>query len=430
MGLIFRGERHFILTLIFLISLYICLQKSAELSILKTWSWKDYFFWPLWIFLINLVWILAIPSVTGGSLALAVQDAQSLAILPIASLVAYSMQRKKISICLMQWITGLTVILAACQLALWIWLNCFPQPPENYYHYIESIFNTVDSIFIFLQEPISGNYVRVFWISSVWMAVAVFIAPLLISKSKLFGVELILGCAICVTFTKGLWLGIFAAIIFCIVVILLFIGRYKSCHDSHIKNCWYALVGLVCSIFLVMFLDYLINGRISLFSRMSIFEMSNASNNDAVINKPIIDLSTTERVSQTGALLSKWWQRPLMGFGYGAFVSDHVRDASRPFLYEMVPFALLMKLGVVGFSLYMISLFGLILSVLYKKRGSFEGVMFIGAVIAFFIAANTNPILYSFVGMTVVFFILIWWIEMMSAAATENRPYNQDRSAP
>ncbi|RBA24019.1 O-antigen ligase-like membrane protein [Herminiimonas fonticola] len=360
---------------------------------------------------------------------LAIQDAQSLAILPIASLVACSMQHKKISLFLMQWITGLTVILAACQFALWIWLNCYPQPPENYYHYIKLIFNTVDSVFIFLQEPISGDHVRVFWISSIWITVAVFITPLIInSNKKIFLVDLILGCAICVTFTKGLWLGIFVAIIFCIGVMLFFIRRYTSFSESPINNWWYGLLGLVCSIFLIMFLDYLVNERISLLSRMSIFEITDASNKDMPINNVITDKSTAERMSQTGALLTKWEQRPFMGFGYGAFVSDHVRDPSRPFLYEMLPFALLMKLGIVGFGLYLISIWGLILSVLYKKRGSYEGVMFIGTVIAFFIAANTNPILYSFVGMTVVFFILIWWIEMMHAAGKV--PDNQDRSVP
>lgn len=356
---------------------------------------------------------------------LAIEDAQSLIILPIASLVAYSMQQKKMATQLMQWITGLALMLAICHVFLWIWLNCYPQPPGHYYHYISAVFHTTDSIFIFWQNAENGGYVRVFWISSIWVTVAVFIAPLIANKIKLFLIELILGSAICVTFTKGVWLGIFVAIIFCSGVILFALGKCKSERDSLIKSWWYVLLALTCSIFFVMFLDYVINGRVSLLSRVSFFEITDAS-----ISNIIIDESATERILQTKALLSQWEQRPLMGFGYGAFVSDHVRDPSRPFLYEMLPFALLMKLGIVGFSLYLISLFGLILSVLYKKRGTSEGLMFIGTVIAFFIAAHTNPILYSFVGMTVVFFILIWWIEMMSAAATENRPYNQDRSAP
>jgi len=97
----------------------------------------------------------------------------------------------------------------------------------------------------------------------------------------------------------------------------------------------------------------------------------------------------------------------------GAYMLDHFSVESRPYLYEMMPFALLMKLGIVGFGLYLAAIFGLLLSMVKGMVKSGNKLVFSGATISFFLAANTNPILYSFVGMVAVSFILIWWVELI-----------------
>jgi len=200
-GLVFRGERHFILLLIFLVSLYLGYKKWGRSSHNQSLSWHAYFLWPFWFFLISLIWVFAVPVSAGGSIKLAVQDAQSLVMLPITSLILYVSQGTKIIQILLKTVVWLAVALALCQVWLWLWLEFFPTPPENYYPYIEAFFINKDSVFVFWQPSATGGYIRIFWISSIWLTLAVFVTPIVARKRWVFLMELILGFAICTSYT-------------------------------------------------------------------------------------------------------------------------------------------------------------------------------------------------------------------------------------
>ncbi len=400
-GLFFRGERHLILAFIVMLGLYLWFKKQIQLPHKKIFMWRSYLLWPLWFFLVSLIWVFAVPVSVGGSLVFALEDAQSLLLLPVASLMMYVLQDIKTSKVLLLTVVWTVTVLAVLQVGIWLWLEFFPTTPENYYHYVQAIFNTKDSIFIFWQPSASGGYVRIFWISSIWLAIAVFVTPIVVKKRWVVIVEFILVFAICASYTRGLWLGVGAGMLLCTMVN--YIVLLKKNQVPMVVNWGRALIGMLCAVVIFSSVDYFVRGQAGLFSRLDFITEASKST----------EASLTERKIQSRMLLRKWQERPWMGFGYGAYIIDHHSVDSRPYLYEMMPFALLMKLGVIGFLLYLAAILGLLLSIVKVRANPGNKLMFSGAIIAFFLVVNTNPVLYSFVGMGAVLFILIWWAEIM-----------------
>lgn len=401
-GIFFRGERHLILLFILLASLFLG-KKISQSSSKQPLSYKAYFLWPLWFFLASLIWVFVMPAIAGGRIEYALRDAESLVVLPIASLIVYLMQGIKYTEILFKIVLLFSVILALCQVGLWTWLEFFPTAPESYYPYIEAIFKNRDSVSIFWQPSPTGGYVRVFWISSIWLVLAVFVAAAIVtSKKLLLFIEFLLGFAICVTYTRGLWLGVGAGMLFCTAMNY---GVVLLKKPVPVVQSWRAvLIGIFCATITFSSVDYLARGQAGLAARLYATTEAGA----------IMEPSLAERAIQVRLLMDKWKERPWMGFGYGAYLPNHMRNASCPYSYEMLPFALLMKLGIVGLGLLVAAIAGLLLSVIGGVGGLGNKLMFCGATISFFLAANTNPILYSFVGMTVTLFILLWWADLIS----------------
>lgn len=395
-GVFFRGERHVILTLIFLVGLYLGVRKWKNANC-KFPPWSSHYLWPLYFFLSSQIWVFGVPIMSGGSCRLAIEDAQSLVMLPIAALILYVMQGAEIIQILLKIVVWGTLVLALCQVGLWLWLEFFPTNPASYYGYIEAFFNTKDSIFIFWQPSPMGGYVRVFWVSSLWLAIAVFAAPIVTKKKWLFFIEFVLAWAICVSYTRGMWLGVGVALLICTVVN--YGSAFMKCRVPQIINWWGVLLSILCAVAIFTAVNYFAHGAHGLLSRLY------------VETEP----SIAERMIQAELLLDKWKERPWMGFGYGAYLQKHHSVDSRPYLYEMMPFALLMKLGVIGFGLHLAALSGLFVSIIKRARTSNSGLMLGGGAAAFLLAAHTNPVLYSFVGMTAILLVLIWWSDLISS---------------
>ncbi|CAH0343191.1 hypothetical protein [Rhizobium sp. CECT 9324] len=119
-------------------------------------------------------------------------------------------------------------------------------------------------------------------------------------------------------------------------------------------------------------------------------------------------------------LLEMWRVRPWFGHGYGAYIPDLVRHQERPFLYEMVPFALLMKLGIVGFGLYC----GFLAFVSYRlwslSADAGLALALLPAFVGYLCQIHTNPVFFSFTGMFIFSILLSLWIsvEVSKAAGT------------
>ena len=119
-------------------------------------------------------------------------------------------------------------------------------------------------------------------------------------------------------------------------------------------------------------------------------------------------VSNQIKIEQMYKLLDKWKESPIWGHGYGSYVEGYLRSEEAPFSYEMQLFALLMKIGVLGLGIWLVFF---IVQMIYMFRSKFKNVnniiswLFLLMVIV--ICVQTNPLLISFIGMSVVLFMCL-----------------------
>jgi len=357
-----------------------------------------------------LFWIL-LPVVEDlGTLRFALLDVQSLIMLPIATLVFLALRRQpenllpvlKISIVL-------CVVLAFIQTFVWLFLRFNPLPHSEIYSLVEAVFHTTESIAIIEQPSNQGSYWRVVWISSYWLIPAVFLAPVVLKRfSAIFLAELFFGLAILASYTKGIWLALVIGVLF--LLLLAVVPRPMQRRPQPLRSWLFASLGLTSSLLLVLMLDGAQGNAQMLLARVST-PMSN--NQIAMPTSPSVkDESTTERVEQTKRLLEKWREKPVLGHGFGAYVKTHFSHDERPFLYEMLPVALLMKLGVVGLSLYLLFL-AFVVKRLYclSKHDGFAHALSC-VYLSYLVQVHTNPVFFSFTGMLIFSIILFCWLSL------------------
>lgn len=117
------------------------------------------------------------------------------------------------------------------------------------------------------------------------------------------------------------------------------------------------------------------------------------------------------RLSQGAALLSKFYESPLFGYGFGAGVSEVVRDPSHPWWYELSYHLLLHNTGLVGvlffFSLYAYLIFRCVLIVRHNGRRADWVIHLMSGSIGFMLGNATNPYLASYDFLYAVFLLLV-----------------------
>lgn len=120
------------------------------------------------------------------------------------------------------------------------------------------------------------------------------------------------------------------------------------------------------------------------------------------------DSSAEERYEQVGPLIDAWESSPIVGHGFGAHASV-IRSEDAPFSYEMTVLALMMKLGAAG-----LLAFVAVLSAAWIRTAGGTGIRrnrvacaSLGSILAFLLAAATNPFLLNFVGMSFLSYAFI-----------------------
>ena len=96
----------------------------------------------------------------------------------------------------------------------------------------------------------------------------------------------------------------------------------------------------------------------------------------------------------------------MIGHGFGAYIEDYLRSVERPFSYEMQAPAMLMKTGVVGIGLFGVFIISMMLAVQKNRISLLEKCSWYYLLIAFGISVQTNPLLFSYTGMSVILFLL------------------------
>lgn len=122
------------------------------------------------------------------------------------------------------------------------------------------------------------------------------------------------------------------------------------------------------------------------------------------------DASDVERVEQSTALLAQFNAHPILGTGFGSYVHQVIRAAEAPFSYELVFYALLMKLGIIGILVLLLVLAAGLKVALAQDMAIHRPdnyAIWLAFTTGLWFAGATNPMVTNFVGMTIVVLLLV-----------------------
>ena len=117
--------------------------------------------------------------------------------------------------------------------------------------------------------------------------------------------------------------------------------------------------------------------------------------------------SASARGAQINALVQAWVEKPVFGYGHGAADESVIRNRETPWAYEITYLALLFQTGIVGFTIYVGIIVGIIVAGIRTVRREYESgrvlIPLLSGCIAIVIAAGTNPYFTKFDYLWVIF---------------------------
>ena len=251
-----------------------------------------------------------------------------------------------------------------------------------------------------------GGFPRIIWTQFIlFVPASLFLVSELISRERFSFLKLVmlLSCLLALVFSysRGLWLGLIAGLFF------LFLISRKT---VKIKN----IIMIV-----VFFLVFLVIVGLADFNYLILIGERILLSFDAQ------EISNAIRFSQAEFLLPEWMKYPLFGKGYGATVEGLVRSEIAPYSFELMPLSLLMKLGLLGITLWFFYFIFLMkesrnqIKKNIKQDWVFRAIY--SSIPAIIIASMTNPYLLNSVGMGIVaLFVLMLTINKMKVSHEEN----------
>jgi hypothetical protein len=340
-----------------------------------------------------LVWIVILPLKSGTSFGMAFSDGGALFLFLIYFPMAHLLRNDVI-----QWkfirdiFVGLVLIVAVVQVCMWFTVYLYPDLVGPIFYYTRKFFMVGEHNPVKVGPMLDGFF-RVLWISSLYMVPALFFILKSPKNSfyKITTICLIL-MAIFVSYTRALWLGIAIGLGF-LAATQLFL---KFCRGRFPISIWlrFTSIGVLLGAAAVLFFK---NEQLNFLT-------------DRMMSLMYGDEGVSVRLIQLQALTDTWSQHPFMGVGFGAHAERLIRSQTAPFSYEMVPAALLMKIGLIGISFLLIN--GCV--VLFYAYKSFKKVKkenqfvyWLTTWIAFLFPCMTNPFLFNFVGMSIVVLLLL-----------------------
>ena len=266
--------------------------------------------------------------------------------------------------------------------------------------------NEFRKFFPFIYENFGGLFfgnVRITGenITYLFFVVPIVICKYLIDKNKNITNLLILLLAVANSLL--FFRTVFFIVIVLTPIIIFIISKIKDIYVS--KQNFFTLLFFVCLSFL--YLSVSINFNFQIVYRRIIMSLSGTS----ITNEfGIIDSGGTIRIEQMYYLFNTWTMKPLFGWGDAAIAIDLERSGTTG-IYELSYLAILMQRGLIGFTIYISQLLWIIISLLKisKKKHHLSKIAFPLSIgfIGFLIANATNPYLYSFDRMLILFFPLI-----------------------
>lgn len=271
-----------------------------------------------------------------------------------------------------------------------------------------------------------GGYTRVIFTTSVYLIVGVYIFLRNLEDNKWYDYIILISeiLAVITTVTKSIWLGIgigFAA--------FLVLGIFFNIRNG--KKYILKLITVAIFAVLIIFVSdkYIFDNIVSI--RMgNAFITTNTEEGKKTSfgekrtykdekEKKMDDLdkegaaqSNLIKLEQMEKLTEKWKKSPILGWGYGSYVEGYLRSKTSPFSYEMQFFALLMKIGILGLTIWaLLFVIQLIWIMRYRGKACNKGSAWIFLTISVAVCVQTNPLLICFTGMSIVLLISLMSIQ-------------------
>lgn len=389
--------------------------------------------WALLVFLgSTALSILLIPRLSGAGTALALEEGVSFLILPVLYFpLSFMLRRREFSFAwLEQFLRFALLLFALFQIVLYVGQSINEGFITGVYDLFRRFFGA-RAVFPFIVMG-HGGYPRIMSIASVYLLVGIYLVLRRLPRfTVLDGLCLAVHItALLATMTKSLWYGALLGI-----AVFSFGYLVRLCRKRQVKDLL-RYAGILAGCFALIFalnltiFDHMVSVRFrNSFTISSSGDTSSeptVSEDDdlAKIDRDGAAYSNDIKIEQTKKLLKKWSNRPILGYGYGAYVEGYLRSDETPYSYEMQLPALLMKTGVVGVGLLGFVIVAMILAVWRAKKKGVD----IGSVCAYFFllvsfgfTVQTNPLLLSYSGMAVVLFLLLLTADIEQLALPCNK---------
>jgi hypothetical protein len=285
-----------------------------------------------------------------------------------------------------KFLVAVALLLAVAHLGIWTLLVSNLISPELFAIGANLILSNADGESFLRIVPLEGGQYRVFWSSSIFLLGGIYFLSVSRQRSmrKLWAIEIALAClALATTYIRGFLASIVIFALLAVVLRRFYRLRRVRSPISMILGFWIA----------------------------SVVSVSVAINPAVLASLGLSrDASDVERIAQSTALLARFDAHPLLGSGFGSYASQVIRATETPFSYELVFYALLMKLGLVGLcALILILVLGLRVAFARKlatrRPNSFA--IWLAFTTGLWFAGATNPSVTNFVGMTIVVLLFV-----------------------
>lgn len=263
-----------------------------------------------------------------------------------------------------------------------------------------------------------GGYTRIIFTTSIYMIVGLYIFFENIEDNKwhdyvIAGFHVL---AVLTTVTKSIWFGI--GVGFVVYFAMAVLMNYKKNKTYIIKLILSAVIGIA----IIFISDNLIFGHIITIRMGNAFVIENTEDDKDYISeeeKYMNDLdkegavqSNQIKLEQVKHLTKKWLQSPILGWGYGSYVEGYLRSETSPFSYEMVLFALLMKIGLLGLGIWCIFFVSqVVMQIKYRARNKNWLLTWAFLAISMAVCVQTNPLLICFTGMSIILLISLMSVQ-------------------
>lgn len=402
----------------------------------RLWDyWKPIDWFLAGFLLVNCLWATVIPVLMHGNVKFAIKDFTTVLVLvlyfPCAFLLRTGQMKLRV---FFQWLYPLLLLLALWHSIMYIGESLSPGFYLSYYDFID---------FISFGTAVRTEVVLGFGITRIIQVTSVLLIPAMVltleqvaedPRPRYFIALIPILFAVLITYTKSIWFGVAAGLIVAGLGILIF------CKDARLRKRVPAFGGACVLLFCLFNFGFLHNTIISrTFSGIQLGNLSNIDTQIADLQLQLSQMATdtdedteelsdqlkrlqeqrqdisgtaeanSQRAQQKEYLLKKWSGSKLLGYGYGAYAEDCIRNQQFPYMYENLLPALLMKLGLAGLLCW--GVFVVALVVFAAKRLWKTPVKFwcwIGTALAYAMAVQTNPFLFTFAGMSLMLYLLLF----------------------